>query len=85
MRSRRSNRHAGMAATEFGRAHGTPMMLGEDDGLKGRASRAGAPVAALDPAALAQRSAVMPFRAKWVHRLGVTFLMGRKSVFSNGD
>jgi hypothetical protein len=38
------------------------MMLGEIDGLKGRAARAGEPVSALDPAALTQRRAVMPFR-----------------------
>jgi hypothetical protein len=39
------------------------MMLGETGGLKGRASRAGEPVTALDPAAPTQRIAVMPFRA----------------------
>jgi hypothetical protein len=44
------------------------MMLGEIVGLKGRAARAGAPVSALDPAALTQRSAVMPFRAGWVRQ-----------------
>jgi hypothetical protein len=27
----------------------------------------------------------MPFRVGWVRRPGVTFLTGRKSVFSNGD
>jgi hypothetical protein len=44
------------------------MMLGENDGLKGRAARAGEPVSALDPAVLTQRRAVMPFRARWVRR-----------------
>jgi hypothetical protein len=43
-------------------------MLGEIDRLKGRASRAGEPVAALDPAALTQRRAVMPFRSGAVRR-----------------
>jgi hypothetical protein len=38
------------------------MMLGETDGLKGRAARAGEPVSALDPVGLTQRIAVMPFR-----------------------
>jgi hypothetical protein len=61
------------------------MMLGENSGLKGRAARAGEPVAALDPAVRTQRRAVMPFRERWVRRSGVTFLTGRKSVFSNGD
>src|SRR5580704_10877930 len=60
-------------------------MLSETGGLKGRAARAGKPVTALDPAVLPQRRAVMPFRAGWVRRPGVTFLTGRKSVFSNGD
>jgi len=27
----------------------------------------------------------MPFRTRWVRRPGVTFLTGRKSVFSNGE
>jgi hypothetical protein len=81
-RSRRWNRHADMAATEFNRAHGIPMMLGETVGLKGRASRAGEPVSALDPAALTQRRAVMPFRAGWVGRSGVSFLLCARSVFS---
>jgi hypothetical protein len=44
------------------------MMLGEVAGLKGRAARAGEPVSALDPAAPAQRRAVMPFRAEWVRQ-----------------
>jgi len=44
------------------------MMLGEIGGLKGRAARAGAPVSALDPAALTQPRAVMPFRAGAVRR-----------------
>jgi hypothetical protein len=69
------------------------MMLGENDGLKGHASRAGEPVAALDRAALTKRIAAMPVRAGCVRRQRgvmstlhpVTFLTGRKSVFSNGD
>jgi hypothetical protein len=60
------------------------MMLGETAGLKGRATRAGEPVSALDPAALTQRRAVMPFR-EVCPPPEVTFLTGRKSVFSNGD
>jgi hypothetical protein len=51
------------------------MVLGEADGLKGRASRAGQPVAALDPANLTQPSAVMPLRAGSVRRPGVSFLL----------
>ena len=51
------------------------MMLGETVGLKGRAARAGEPVAALDPAALTQRIAVMPFRAGCVRRRGVSCLL----------
>ena len=52
--------------------------------FKGRAARAGGPVSALDPADLSQRRVVMPFRETCVRRPGVTFLTGRKSVFSNG-
>jgi hypothetical protein len=57
------------------------MMLGEVAGLKGRAPRAGEPVAALDPAALAQRIAVMPFRAGWVRRRGCHFYFARGVTF----
>jgi hypothetical protein len=57
-----------MAGTEFSGAHGFSMMPGEIAGLKGRAARAGAPVSALDPAALTQRRAVMPFRARAVRQ-----------------
>ena len=46
------------------------MVLGQGDGLKGRAARAGLPVSALDPVALTQRRVVMPFRARWVRRVG---------------
>jgi hypothetical protein len=58
------------------------MMLGETGGLKGRAARAGAPVAALDPAALTQRIAVMPFRAGWVRRREVSFQLCAKGDIS---
>jgi hypothetical protein len=61
------------------------MMLGETDGLKGRAARAGEPVAALDPAALTQRIAVMPFRAGVVRQLGSDISNGeKKCLFKRG-
>jgi len=44
------------------------MMLGESGGLEGRAARAGEPVSDLDPTALTQRIAVMPFGAGPVRR-----------------
>jgi hypothetical protein len=74
-------------------AHGRLMMLGESDGRKGCAARTGKPASALDPLALTQRLAVMPFRARCVPRQGsimstgraVTFLTGRNCDFSNGD
>ena len=56
------------------------MMLAENDGLKGRAARAGEPVAALDPAAPTQRIAVMPFRAGCVRR-GCHFYFARRVTF----
>jgi len=56
-------------------------VLGEDDGLKGRAARAGEPVLALDPAALTQRIAVMPFRAGSVRRQGCHFYFARRVTF----
>jgi hypothetical protein len=55
-------------------------MLGEHDGLKGRAMRAGEPVSALDPAALTQRIAVMPFRQGSV-RQGCHFYFARRVTF----
>jgi hypothetical protein len=57
------------------------MMLGETVGLKGRATRAGEPVSALDPAALTQRIAVMPFHARWVRQRGCHFYFARRVTF----
>jgi hypothetical protein len=58
------------------------MMLGDDDGLKGRAARAGTPVSALDPAGLTQRLLMMPFRARWVRQPRVSFLLCAKGDIS---
>ena len=57
------------------------MMLGEIDGIKGRAARAGEPVSALDPAALIQRRAAMPFRTRWVRRRRCHFYFARRVTF----
>jgi len=50
------------------RAHGWLIVLGEGEGLKGCAARTGKPASALDPLALTQRLADMPFRTKCVRR-----------------
>jgi hypothetical protein len=76
-----------------GHAPGTAMMLGGRTGLKGCAARTGKPAPALDPRPPTQQRAIMPFRARFVRRprrssysaRGVTFLSGRKSIFSIGD
>jgi hypothetical protein len=63
------------------------MILSGRTGLKGCAARTGQPALALDPRPVTQRRAVMSF-AFGVATTGaqqVTFLTGRKSVFSNGD
>jgi hypothetical protein len=71
------------------------MVLGEGEGLKGCAKpRTGKPALALDPLALTQRLADMPFRTRLsaaggvistLRGRGVTFLTGRICDFSNGD
>ena len=87
-----------MAAARFGlwfrRMHGRPMMLGENDGLKGCAAHTGKRrLRPLTPSRSPQRLAVMPFHVGCVRRQetvmftghAVTFLTGRNCDFSNGD
>jgi hypothetical protein len=60
------------------------MVLGENDGRKGRAARAGGPVSALDPAALTQNLLGVPFRAGLVRRRGYHVYFARSDI-SNGE
>ena len=63
------------------------MILGALVGLKGRATRAGEPVSALDPAALTQVWLGMPFRARSVRRPNASFQLraAARGDISNGE
>ena len=66
------------------RAHGWPIVLGEGKGLKGCTARTGKPASALDPLALTQHLADMPFRTRRVRRRECHLYFARSDI-SNGD
>ena len=85
----RSSRRAATAATDemqwFRRMHGRPMMLGENDGLKGCAAHTGKRrLRPLTPSPSPQRLAVMPFHVGCVRRQGSVMSTGHAVTFLSG-